>query len=473
MTGDALRRFVALMDRADRPQPTGHRAPVTKRYRPTIRVSLPEDDPMLPGGLLRRTSGVVQVRWDYDSGLPNTMVTDRRPVPSGGARYPIEVYLANDAGLYHYDPHHDEAELVRVGDHRVAATGHECALAVVFTAVFWRTGIRYADFAYRLQCQETGALIAQAVSLAADFGYAGVPSACPDGPQVERLLGVDPAAEGVLAVLRLIDAGGTDTPADPGADRSSLCRVPTARVVTAPPSVVTSLPVLSGLHAACGIRPAVATRTPREPEPRATTVAVRLPAPGRVDLRDGMPGRLSAPAGFAPAPIDPQRLATVLAEATRGNTGDDAAIVLYVLVLRTSGVASGAYRYDGELTPAGALPPPPALTGRRATAVELAAGEAAAVIVPVGDPLAGVAQHGDLWYRVQQLAVGLVVHRATLAATALGLQARIHSDYCTAVTDAALGLAGSPRRGLSALFIGAAPRRNPSRRAARPGCSPW
>jgi hypothetical protein len=103
----------------------------------------------------------------------------------------------------------------------------------------------------------------------------------------------------------------------------------------------------------------------------------------------------------------------------------------------------------------------------------------AAVLIPVGDPLAGIRQFGDLWYRLQQAETGLVVHRAALAAAALGLAARIHSDGTNPVTDTALGLGTGPWRSLSFLPIGTPRTSGPARTATawlgtanRPGHHP-
>ncbi|NUT45323.1 MAG: hypothetical protein HOV86_35560, partial [Thermoactinospora sp.] len=87
---------------------------------------------------------------------------------------------------------------------------------------------------------------------------------------------------------------------------------------------------------------------------------------------------------------------------------------------------------------------------------------AAAVLIPVGDPLAAVDQVGDRWYRLQQIAAGAAAHRATLAAFALGRAARIHSDGANDATDHVLGLAGTPFRSLTFLLLGTPLTRGPS-----------
>jgi Nitroreductase family len=80
--------------------------------------------------------------------------------------------------------------------------------------------------------------------------------------------------------------------------------------------------------------------------------------------------------------------------------------------------------------------------------------EAALALVPVGDPEAELGRHGDRGYRLLQIATGIVVHRAALAAAALGLDACIHSDGTTNATDTALGLTGTGWTSQSMLLVG-------------------
>jgi SagB-type dehydrogenase family enzyme len=466
MTGAAIRSFLSALDQTDGTVTPGEPTTAFKRYVNTRRTPLRHDgrrDSI--GSLLCGLLGVTRVGWDHTVGAGTTTVVQGRPVPSGGAKYPIEAYVADDTGLYHYDPAHHALEEVRRGDHRPALTGHRPDLVIVLTAVFWRTGIRYGDFAYRLQCQETGALAAQFLALIEAEGRSGTLMQCFDVSAAGRLLGLDPEAEGVMAILRLSRSGNDVRAEDDG---GSLAARTTAEIADPPPSVAATLPHLLALHTA----PPSGDQGP--PPPLAPTLGpeLTLSRPRReVLLRDGVAARESAAEGFDAAPIEAERFGAVLAAAERGyasalpGTADGpATCALYTLAVRVQGVPPGGYRYHrGRLTSCGreplALP-----TVHHPALSELAFGEAAAVILPVGDPLGGVAQYGDAWYRIQHTEAGLIVHRATLAAASLGLTSRIHSDFCRPATDAALGLDGSPWRALSALFIGAVPARRTPRR---------
>ncbi|MEM9557518.1 MAG: SagB/ThcOx family dehydrogenase [Acidobacteriota bacterium] len=106
----------------------------------------------------------------------------KRPVPSGGALYPLEIYVAarNIEGLepwlYHYDVEEHALDVV-VREDRWAALQNCLALqdmddpdtcsAVLFvTAIFERSTIKYQDRAYRMILMEAGE-VAQSLALLA------------------------------------------------------------------------------------------------------------------------------------------------------------------------------------------------------------------------------------------------------------------------------------------------------------------
>ncbi|MEU7837741.1 SagB family peptide dehydrogenase [Nonomuraea sp. NPDC049129] len=507
-----------------------------KRYFGATRLPLPSGP---VGELLRDLLGLVRADWIHPvdeqgrqvEGAPR--ITVGRPAPSGGGLYPIEGYLAGGgpglpSGLFHYDPVHHALETLHLGDHRQALTGLLAApppeppdLVLVLSAVFWRTGFKYGDFAYRLQCQEIGALAAQALALAEKLSLGASVHLLFDDAAADRLLGLDTAAESVLAVLTLTgtphepvrqdDAAHPPrrSPADDLAPRPAHSRRrPTADGLAPrpvdPPPINDRLPYLAALHAATRTTTSVrdgglaspepvATRTtalacePADPEPivacssaSASDVCPADPEPTAppgggeeefslpditpIRLADGIPHRASPIIGYRPEPISPQTLAQILAAASATYPGDlssiSPTITLYVLALRVQGLPVGAYQYDAErraLLRIAAEPAARITGGPLAPNTRVSLRSAAAVLVPVGDPLGGVRWFGDRWYRLQQAETGLAVHRATLAAAALGLTSRIHSDGTTPATEAALGLTGSRRQALSFLLLGRPP----------------
>ncbi|WP_248963616.1 SagB family peptide dehydrogenase [Sphaerisporangium perillae] len=523
--GDATRRYLAAMrnrgplsiDRAN--APTRH-----KRYPEAERAVLPWGTTRegaaldLIGELLRELLGVARVVWFHqldDLGGPlgePPILLAGRPAPSGGGLYPIEAYVAAGeprvpglpAALYHYDPVHHALERVREGDHTPALTGLLADspapdVTLVLSAVFWRSMFKYGDFGYRLMCQETGVLLAQALAVAGRLGLATrAHLRFPDG-EVDRLLGLDGAREAALAVLTLTLPSGlaagshgtardaaplprSRTAGDPGTPLRPLAAPDGAPCpVDGPPlwrpaareSAPLPLPMLEGpaaaLHRAGTVGHAPGPSSPARllpcpPVEPGATVPAPEPAPG-VRPAAGVPRRASPPAGYRPAPFPGGALGAILAAAGGGYPGDlpgagegPAATAVCLLALRVDGLPRGAYWYDPEARVlgevAGADRVAAVATGRLLANTRLALRGAAAVLVPVGDPLAGVGLFGDRWYRLQQIEAGLVTQRAALAAAALGLAARIHSDGVNDTTDEVLGIAGTPLRSLSFLVMG-------------------
>ncbi|MCI0453482.1 MAG: SagB/ThcOx family dehydrogenase [Candidatus Dadabacteria bacterium] len=139
------------------------------------------------------TSTIYLRREDKKSlGLPNTRPIDkalrlhRNIVPSAGALYPIEVYLAVfnvkgiEKGLYHYYPVGNLLEKIKVGDFRKELTKcfitdetvQSANLIFLMTAVFDRNQMKYGERGYRYILFEAGHIAQNVylVSNAMDIG---------------------------------------------------------------------------------------------------------------------------------------------------------------------------------------------------------------------------------------------------------------------------------------------------------------
>lgn len=435
------------------------------------------------GGLLGDLLGLARSIWYHatdDEGRPEgvqPLLLLGRPAPSGGALYPMEAYLAtgdemdSPAAVFHYDPVHHALERVRDGDHRpgLAEPGIDVPDAVLaLTAVFGRSAFKYGDLAYRLVCQETGVLLAQALAVGEGLGLSAEVRLRYDDERVDRLLGLDGEREATLAVvaLRFADrSAGSKAANRPGPPPSG----PTWRANAPEPRPLPPEGAAAALHRAARRRVAP-PQTVAVPQSSASPAlgeeSVPLPSAPAIHLAEGVPHRASPPAGYRPGSIALPLLAAVLDAAARPYPGDlpgaargPAATALHLMALRVEGLPTGVYRYDREQrvlvrTADGPTAESAISAARLLPNTRAALRTAAAALIPVGDPLAGVAAFGDRWYRMQQIETGLVAHRAALAAAASGLAARIHSDGACEALDGVLRAAGSAPISLSFLLLG-------------------
>jgi SagB-type dehydrogenase family enzyme len=144
----------------------------------------------------------------------------RRPVPSAGALYPLELYVVAlavtgiDAGVYHYDPFR----------HRLAALGpasfagvrealvdpgvaDAAAAILVITGVFWRSRFKYGLRGYRFTLLEAGHLVQNAVLAATDLELAALPLGGFHDTMLDQLVGADGLGEASLYALALSGMG--------------------------------------------------------------------------------------------------------------------------------------------------------------------------------------------------------------------------------------------------------------------------
>lgn len=406
----------------------------------------------------------------------------RRPVPSGGAMYPTEVYavLTGTDQVCHYDPYrHELTRLAGGGTVRAVRTalglpeGAPLAPALlVLTNRHWKNFYKYGDFSARLGTVDAGVALGRAFRLAgAESGPARVLSAF-DDDALGDCLGLDGAAEGAYAVVALGDPARPSAfgPAGPGRPPTVLERSRTIR---------RSADFDALQRAARTGAPA-----PRPPsdggdaEDRAAeraadpAGAAALPAPRDTDLlapavlaRRASRGRL-----FTGAEVAAERLVTVLhqgagalrrlARACPDGLGARAAgTELYCAVHRVRGVPAGWYRYlpgAGALLPVGAAPDDGC--ARQVQEALFAASfnaELAAFTVHVVTPLDWRHAGGPRAYREQQLAIGAAVEALTLAASAEDLSGHAVLGFDVARMDRAYGLDDSGSGTQAQVCVGA------------------
>jgi SagB-type dehydrogenase family enzyme len=138
-----------------------------------------------------------------------------RAAPSGGALYPLELYVFAPsvaglaAGLYHYDPLAAGLELRRRGTFSIGdATPHpevvDAAAAVVLvTAIFWRSRFKYGLRGYRFALLEAGHVVQNVLLAATSLDVGAVPIGGFFDRGLEALLDVDGLEESALYLVAL------------------------------------------------------------------------------------------------------------------------------------------------------------------------------------------------------------------------------------------------------------------------------
>jgi SagB-type dehydrogenase family enzyme len=139
-----------------------------------------------------------------------------RTVPSGGALYPLELYVVShrveglDQALYHYDPLRHGLELLRplaspAGPELspYAEPLAESAAIVVMTAMFWRSRFKYGARAYRFALMEAGHVGQNLLRAAAAIGLDAVPIGGFYDREVDAFMGVDGIYEASLYLVPL------------------------------------------------------------------------------------------------------------------------------------------------------------------------------------------------------------------------------------------------------------------------------
>lgn len=151
-------------------------------------------------------------------GVTGTLGDPSRParaVPSGGALYPLELYVACqrvegvERALYHFDPSRHGLELLRplTSDEDVAAlTPYAELLApsaalVLISAMLWRSRFKYGARAYRFVLMEAGHAAQGFLLAAAALGLAAVPVGGFYDRRVDAFLGIDGLYETSLYLL--------------------------------------------------------------------------------------------------------------------------------------------------------------------------------------------------------------------------------------------------------------------------------
>ena len=438
------------------------------------------------GELLFDAVGVCRVRWrpgGADLSSPQhpelvwrgAQLSARRPVPSGGAMYPTEIYVAVVSGpvgttVFHYDPaRHELTDLAHPSPAAaiLAALNQEdtrslSPLALILTHRFCKNLHKYRNFAYRLGAVDVGVALGRLFDCGLrTFGRAEVRIDF-DDLALNAMCGINGQDESAYAVIFL------------GAPQFLPGKIGKPEL-PAPPSVVErgdsarASSLFAAMHtAACRVpkplvdhkefTPSQAGKLPENGPPPNQEV-VFLPTPRidrRVERRDLL-RRTSNGAWFTGAPLGSDVLATVL-HGVNEDVGmllkfcpdaDLPVIHLYCAVDRVVGVRPGLYRYTPDshvLVPVGARGAiSPAVELQRAlyaATVDLERSAFSLHIATVIDFRSD--RRGARAYRVQQLFVGAAIDAAARWSTAMGAGNHPLHGFNAHRIDELYGLTGAP-----------------------------
>jgi SagB-type dehydrogenase family enzyme len=140
----------------------------------------------------------------------------RRPVPSGGALYPLELYVIAlaveglDPCVAHYDPTRHRLSLLGAAtadDVRATLVDEtlvdRAAALVVVTGMFWRSRFKYGARGYRFALLEAGHVVQNAVLVAAALELTALPLGGFYDCRVDTLVGADGLDEASVYALLL------------------------------------------------------------------------------------------------------------------------------------------------------------------------------------------------------------------------------------------------------------------------------
>lgn len=375
-----------------------------------------------------------------------------RGTASGGGLYPLEVYCVVGPGaplapgIYHYyTPHHSLRRLLAgdvtphvrraLGD----ATGGNCFLAV--SVKIWKNSFKYNSFSYHAVTMDVGTLLgtrqlwttARGIRLEPRFWY--------DEAALDDLLGLDPAAESVMAVVPIAWGDTGTTAARPTAARVSKVereksrrlirfeQVDEVHLAAAAPTAPPTADAVREVYTDISEDTADGTGAGRPVVPLPPADAGLLADPPTVALRR----RRSSFGRFSSHPrLTAQTLSTVLRYATTGGrlalrevpqTPTLGLSRVGVFVNHVDGIRPGTYDYrpgDGALGLVSAERLSPFLQ-RQYFLDNYNLEQAAAIVTVLSRPTAAVASLGDRGYRVTNADVGSLAQAFYTCAAAAGI----------------------------------------------------
>lgn len=459
--------------------------------------------------LLRLSYGVLDrrllVNWNQDLDkrvhLPHAVWG--RGTASGGGMYPVEIYLVAGPsgpllpGVYHYATGHHALERLLTGDvtpvvHKALGGTPQAADQYLLASIkFWKNSFKYNSFCYHVVTQDVGALLGSWDLLSRAMGapLRRILSFSPE--PLDDLLGVDPDAESVFAVVPL---PGTDPPGRDADDRrpsrhphrgdGAVASGPASQVTHVPferSREVLAFPQITAVHRAA-MSP-VSTAAPQEAL-RAAAPAdlpgtpVSLPAVERdqldAPLSTVLRARRSSFGRFRrPPELTAAQVGTTLAFAASGrhyaadvkaDDGGPPLTRLWLFANHVDGLAAGTYAYcpgDHTLLQVNAAPEPDMATflQQRYFLTNYAMAQVGAVLAISGRLEAVLSACGPRGYRVLNAEVGTVAQYAYCAAAAQDIGCGAVLGFDNVAMNEALGIEATDEQTVLFLLLGRQPDR--------------
>jgi SagB-type dehydrogenase family enzyme len=152
--------------------------------------------------------------WSAYGVVPGAGRTPRRPSPSAGGLYPLELFVLSRnvdgiaPGIYHYDPPDHALERVPATTDRGELSPLEdeletAAAVVILTAVFWRSRFKYGLRGYRFTLLEAGHVAQNLVLAATTLGLGSIVLGGFYDARVDAALALDGVDESTLIMVSL------------------------------------------------------------------------------------------------------------------------------------------------------------------------------------------------------------------------------------------------------------------------------
>jgi SagB-type dehydrogenase family enzyme len=391
-----------------------------------------------------------------------------RPVPSGGALFPCELYLlasseqALPAGIYHYDVAHHRLALLRAGDcmtlliRSLAYSGeHPPAYALLYSCLFWKDGFKYGAFSYRLQGLDIGTVLAQSTIVAASYGLRATVHYQFLDLFADALLDIDPLYESLYAIVTLQSMSSSRSSATTR-DLENVPEGPSQESVMPQAPLLESLsrlPMAEAVHRASLIESPDAFQDLEKLSPILPPEGIgrrSLPRFPPLDLRAAHWHRHSATGLWLQGALTEEQCSRMLSAGMEGYCNDvDGSkatlqhILLYLVINVVQDIPAGIYCYrpqQHELTLIRAGDMRQKLQHLLYGPHRLSMMNVSLCLIPVGHYDDGFQVYGDRWYRMQQMEAGILVQRLYLAAATFGLGCRANLGYQNRQADALLRL---------------------------------